>query len=233
MNAGTVAAASGARRPRWRNDHDPIKPRIQAEDPSARRRRLPRFPAAQPGTTTWWPWIAGAAALLLLLQVGLLLWRKRKSAGHPGDVAGAEVERSDADWAAEDSSPAAALSVSQGSTVPAGLRVRELGSHDFDRALSALESLAPPEFEDVPALIEALDSRARTPFHKIRGKPPSGLTATRAESGGGLPVRHIAPLLLSRVLGKPPVERPTRRDWEDLWHRPPPRRMMGPAVSPH
>ncbi|HVR74998.1 MAG TPA: hypothetical protein VMT52_11725, partial [Planctomycetota bacterium] len=86
----------------------------------------------------------------------------------------------------------------------------------FDAASRALEDLAALAKERVPLLLEALDDKRRTPFLKIR-RTPRGLTSVPSEGRSGIPVRHIAALLLERAIGKPPVERPSRAQWEAHW----------------
>ncbi|MBI4606618.1 MAG: CotH kinase family protein, partial [Planctomycetes bacterium] len=91
-----------------------------------------------------------------------------------------------------------------------------LADPSFEAAAGTLEALGASGLEAVPALLDALGDDRGTPFRKIR-RGPRGFSAAPTEGTPGIPVRHVASLLLEQVLGKPPVERPTRADWAARW----------------
>jgi hypothetical protein len=90
-----------------------------------------------------------------------------------------------------------------------------LGSRRYEEAAKALRRLS--QGADVEALLEALGDPRPTPFQKIRRAADGSLTAVSSQTGAGIGIRHVAALLLGDALGKPPVPKPARADWEALW----------------
>jgi hypothetical protein len=95
----------------------------------------------------------------------------------------------------------------------------DLGGADFARAAAALEALCAAGRGAVPALLEGLEDRRRTPFQKVRRKEDGRLVALPASAPGSIQVRHITLLLLERAIGKPAVARPEKIHWEAHWKR--------------
>jgi hypothetical protein len=93
-----------------------------------------------------------------------------------------------------------------------------LRSSGFSEAAQALKRLCRDGRESVPWLLQALEDRSPTPFHRLK-RGPEGLTATPAPPGspGAIQVRHVAVLLLEHLIGKPPVEKATRMHWHAHW----------------
>ncbi len=103
---------------------------------------------------------------------------------------------------------------------PAGAEgcLEALRSPHFADAAKALKQLSREGKEAVPQILKALEDLHLTPFHKLK-RGPDGLTATPAppDAGGAIQVRHVAALLLELHIGKPPAERPTRKQWQSHW----------------
>jgi hypothetical protein len=134
--------------------------------------------------------VLAAVVALGAIQAGILVFSRRKKGAAP-----LEIDRSNLE-----------------------LAIRDLGSPDFATAAGALSELSGARLEDVPALLAALEDPRTAPFHKIRGGP-QGLYALPAEAASNIRVRHVAALILERVLGKPPVARPSAADWKAHYQR--------------
>jgi len=110
----------------------------------------------------------------------------------------------------------------RGGAAPAAAAAEEaletLRGARFHEAAQALKRLSREGMESVPALLQALEDRASTPFHRLK-RGPEGLTGTPAPPGtpGAIQVRHVAVFLLEHLIGKPPVEKPTRMHWHAHW----------------
>ncbi len=96
--------------------------------------------------------------------------------------------------------------------------IHALGSAHFEVAAGALKQLSASAPDGVPALLDALEDDRHTPFLKVR-RGPQGLSAVPSEGPSPIRVRHVAALMLELALGKPPVGRPTRADWEERWRK--------------
>jgi len=96
--------------------------------------------------------------------------------------------------------------------------LQDLGDRRFDRASRALARLCESPRENIPVLLEALGDNRRTPFHKIR-RAGRGFSATPAKALSQIRVRHLAALILEAAIGKPPVQRPSRNDWQAHWEK--------------
>jgi hypothetical protein len=96
--------------------------------------------------------------------------------------------------------------------------LQDLGDRRFNRASRALARLCESPRENIPVLLEALGDDRRTPFHKIR-RAGRGFSATPAKALSQIRVRHLAALILEAAIGKPPVQRPTRLDWQAHWEK--------------
>jgi hypothetical protein len=168
-------------------------PRPDAETEEAREEPAspaPRAPAAREeggGVPLWQVLAAGAAVVSILIGVAMLLLRRRGGAASP--LAAAAEESLEA--------------------------LRGAGFHE---AAQALKRLSRDGMESVPALLQALEDRASTPFHRLK-RGAEGFTGTPAPPGspGAIQVRHVAVLLLEHLIGKPPVEKPTRMHWHAHW----------------
>lgn len=91
-----------------------------------------------------------------------------------------------------------------------------LGGDSFELAERAVASLGEAGEVAVPALLRALGDSRATRFAKVR-RGPRGLSVVRAEAPSAILVRHVAGALLERLLGPPPVPRPSAADWEAWW----------------
>ena len=183
-------------------------------------------PATDPGPPPAAPksraWIAYAMAGVIValgaaLSILLLLRGKRRSPGEkrPAAVTPGKPAKSPAQAAARRPAPGSAERTLS-APAPVVAAIQALGSPRFEKAAHGLAILCSQP--DIPTLLDALEDTRKTPFQKIR-RSPEGFTALPADMPSEIRVRHIAALLLERALGKPPVPRPTRADWEALWRK--------------
>ena len=167
-------------------------------------------------------WIIYAlAGCFLLLGAGLaILVRLRGKQSPPGEKRPAaptpgKAAKPPAQPAARRAAPGSGeKTLSAPGPVLAALQA--LGSPRFEKAAHGLAILCSQT--DIPTLLDALEDTRKTVFQKIR-RSPDGFTALPADMPSEIRVRHIATLLLERALGKPPVPKPTRADWEAMWRK--------------
>jgi hypothetical protein len=176
-------------------------------------------PAAEPPSRAWIAYaIAGCIVLLGAgLAVLLLLRGKRRPTGEkrPAPATPGKAARSPAQPAARRAAPGSGEKTLS-APGPVVAAIQALGSPRFEKAAHGLSILCAQT--DIPTLLDALEDTRKTVFQKIR-RSPEGFTALPADMPSEIRVRHIAALLLERALGKPPVPRPTRADWEALWKK--------------